>query len=80
MACHHVCMCADVCFIIVWKLVLTSSAESETVKEVKEEASQDNEPTRKEKQGQSLATFNVRVSFIFTVIWQPAGGWLGQQI
>lgn len=53
-----------------------SESERWTVewKEVKEEANQDNQQTRKEMQGQSLATFNDPLSFIFTVIWQPVAG------
>lgn len=74
-------MCFCVVFIALWKLTSCGGGGRDSrAKEVKKEANQDNELTRKEKQGQRPATFNVSVSFIFTVIWQAASGWLRQQI
>lgn len=77
-------MCFCVVFIALWKLTSCGGGGRDSrAKEVKEEANQDNELTffsPKEKQEQRPATFNVSVSFIFTVIWQAASGWLRQQI
>lgn len=77
--CVYVCVflyqCVELSADSLWK-------EGETVEGEKLKR----KPTRiisqqeKEKQGRSLATFNVSISFIFTVIWQLAGERLWQQI
>lgn len=85
--CRHVFKCVQVlCVIVVRMLVLKSCVYPCVLwvavqwKQIREGANLDNELKRKEQQGQSLARFHVGVSFIFTVIWQLASGWLGQQI